>query len=297
MNTLLKYISKYLNIISELGKFRITAFVAFSSSVGYILFRSTIDFKLFITVLGIFLLASGSSAINHFQERNFDALMERTKNRPIPSHKIDPLTAILIGVNFILFGSFILYLSSNITALYLGWLAVIWYNIVYTPLKRKFALAVIPGALIGAIPPVIGWVSAGGNIFEMKILMLAFFFFIWQIPHFWLLVVIHSKDYERAGFPTISKLYNSLQISRITFVWIAALVSSCFLIPLFDVSKQTTTFVLLFVSGVWLLISTKNILTNYLDVLNFRKAFYKINFFVLIVIIILSIDKLLINVL
>jgi len=296
LKKVIDYILNKLKVIPELGKFRITSFVALSSSVGYILNRGAIEFEMILPILGTFLLAAGSSAINHFQDRKFDALMERTKSRPIPSNRIDPISALMIGVNFILLGSVVLYMSSNSTALYLGWLAVIWYNGIYTPMKRKYAMAVVPGALIGAIPPIIGWVASGGQVFDMKILMVAFFFFIWQIPHFWLLVLIHGNDYEKAGFPTISKIYSSLQVSRITFVWIAALVASCFLIPLFNVATKPATFILLFLLGIWLLFSTKNILSSYLEKIIFRKAFIKINLYVLAVIIIISLDKLFINV-
>ncbi|MBI5806783.1 MAG: protoheme IX farnesyltransferase [Ignavibacteriales bacterium] len=296
MKKVIDYILNKLKVIPELGKFRITSFVALSSSVGYILNRGAIEFEMILPIFGTFLLAAGSSAINHFQDRKFDALMERTKSRPIPSNRIDPISALMIGVNFILLGSVVLYMSSNSTALYLGWLAVIWYNGIYTPMKRKYAMAVVPGALIGAIPPIIGWVASGGQVFDMKILMVAFFFFIWQIPHFWLLVLIHGNDYEKAGFPTISKIYSSLQVSRITFVWIAALVASCFLIPLFNVATKPATFILLFLLGIWLLLSTKNILSSYLEKIIFRKAFIKINLYVLAVIIIISLDKLFINV-
>lgn len=296
LKKVIDYILNKLKVIPELGKFRITSFVALSSSVGYILNRGAIEFEMILPIFGTFLLAAGSSAINHFQDRKFDALMERTKSRPIPSNRIDPISALMIGVNFILLGSVILYMSSNSTALYLGWLAVIWYNGIYTPMKRKYAMAVVPGALIGAIPPIIGWVASGGQVFDMKILMVAFFFFIWQIPHFWLLVLIHGNDYEKAGFPTISKIYSSLQVSRITFVWIAALVASCFLIPLFNVATKPATFILLFLLGIWLLFSTKNILSSYLEKIIFRKAFIKINLYVLAVIIIISLDKLFINV-
>lgn len=296
LKKVIDYILNKLKVIPELGKFRITSFVALSSSVGYILNRGAIEFEMILPILGTFLLAAGSSAINHFQDRKFDALMERTKSRPIPSNRIDPISALMIGVNFILLGSVVLYMSSNSTALYLGWLAVIWYNGIYTPMKRKYAMAVVPGALIGAIPPIIGWVASGGQLFDMKILMVAFFFFIWQIPHFWLLVLIHGNDYEKAGFPTISKIYSSLQVSRITFVWIAALVASCFLIPLFNVATKPATFILLFLLGIWLLFSTKNILSSYLEKIIFRKAFIKINLYVLAVIIIISLDKLFINV-
>lgn len=296
LKKVIDYILNKLKVIPELGKFRITSFVALSSSVGYILNRGAIEFEMILPIFGTFLLAAGSSAINHFQDRKFDALMERTKSRPIPSNRIDPISALMIGVNFILLGSVILFMSSNSTALYLGWLAVIWYNGIYTPMKRKYAMAVVPGALIGAIPPIIGWVASGGQVFDMKILMVAFFFFIWQIPHFWLLVLIHGNDYEKAGFPTISKIYSSLQVSRITFVWIAALVASCFLIPLFNVATKPATFIVLFLLGIWLLFSTKNILSSYLEKIIFRKAFIKINLYVLAVIIIISLDKLFINV-
>jgi len=296
LKKVIDYILNKLKVIPELGKFRITSFVALSSSVGYILNRGAIEFEMILPIFGTFLLAAGSSVINHFQDRKFDALMERTKSRPIPSNRIDPISALMIGVNFILLGSVVLYMSSNSTALYLGWLAVIWYNGIYTPMKRKYAMAVVPGALIGAIPPIIGWVASGGQVFDMKILMVAFFFFIWQIPHFWLLVLIHGNDYEKAGFPTISKIYSSLQVSRITFVWIAALVASCFLIPLFNVATKPATFIVLFLLGIWLLFSTKNILSSYLEKIIFRKAFIKINLYVLAVIIIISLDKLFINV-
>ncbi len=291
----IKYIAEKLSVIPELGKFRITFFVSLTTSVGYILHRSKIDFQIILPILGVFLLASGSSALNHFQERKYDALMDRTKNRPLPSNRIDPVSAFLIGMNLLLVGSLILYLSSNSTALYLGLFSTAWYNLFYTPLKRKFAFAVIPGALIGAIPPLIGWVASGGYLFDIKIIMVAFFFFIWQIPHFWLLVVIYSNDYERAGFPTISKIYNSLQLGRITYVWIAALVVSCFLIPLYNVFNKPLSLLLLFALGAWLLFSSKNMLTNYLDKIIFRKAFLRINFYVLLVMLIISIDKLIFN--
>lgn len=292
MIKVIKYMVKKLSVIPELGKFRITFFVSISTSAGYILHRGKIDFQIILPIIGVFLLASGASAINHFQERKYDAIMDRTKNRPIPSQRIDPVSAFLIGINLILIGSVVLYLSSNSTALYLGLFTAVWYNLFYTPLKRKFAFIIVPGALIGAIPPMIGWVASGGYLFDLKILIVAFFFFVWQIPHFWLLVVIYSNDYEKAGFPTISKIYDSLQMGRITFVWIAALVVSCFLIPLYNVFNKPVSFFLLLALGAWLLFSSKNMLTNYIDKIIFRKAFLRINFYVLLVILIISIDKL-----
>lgn len=290
--TIYNYIKKYFNILLELGKVRITFFVSMTTSLGYILFTGKIDVGIILPTIGVFLLASGASCLNHLQEQKFDAAMERTKGRPLPSGRIDPLSTLLLGINVILVGSMFLYYSSNLEALLLGWLAVIWYNIFYTPLKRKFALAVVPGALIGAIPPVIGWAAAGGNPFATKILIVALFFFIWQVPHFWLLLLMHGKDYEQAGFPTLTKVFSSFQVSRITFVWIVALAFSCILIPLTEISSQPFTPVLLFLLALWLIFESRGILTTYIEKVMLRKAFIRINIFVLLVVLLISIDKL-----
>lgn len=290
---MLEYIKKYWAIPLELGKVRITSFVSLTTSLGYILFTGKIDLGIILPTLGVFLLASGSSCINHLQEQKYDAAMERTKGRPLPSGRIDSISTLLFGVNVLLFGSLILYYSSNLESLLLGWLAVLWYNAFYTPLKRKFALAVVPGALIGAIPPVIGWAAAGGNPLDAKILIIALFFFIWQVPHFWLLLLLYGKDYEQAGFPTLTRLFSSLQVSRITFVWIVALAFSCILIPLTNISSQPFTPVLLFLLALWLIFESRGILSTYIERIMFRKAFIRINIFVLLVVLIISLDKLL----
>lgn len=277
----------------ELGKVRITVFVALSTSFGYLLQSGKIELGMLVTTIGVFLLASGSSCLNHIQEKKTDALMERTKGRPLPSGRVDLITAILVSLNLLIGGALILYYGSNLTAMNLGWLAVLWYNGVYTPLKKKYAMAVVPGALIGAIPPMIGWVAAGGELFNFEILLVAFFFFVWQIPHFWLLVLIHNKDYEKAGFPTLTRIYSSMQISRITFVWIAALAVTCVIIPVMNHSTSIITVALLFLLGIWLILGTRNILSSYFERMNFRKAFVKINIYVLIVVFLVSLDKLL----
>ncbi|KAF0151305.1 MAG: protoheme IX farnesyltransferase [Ignavibacteria bacterium] len=289
---MLEYVRKYWTIFLELGKVRITFFVSLTTALGYILFSGRIDLGIILPTLGIFLIAAGSSCINHFQEQKFDAVMERTKNRPIPSGRIDSLSVMLLGVNVALAGSVVLYYSSNLESLFLSWLAVFWYNLFYTPLKRKFALAVVPGALIGSIPPIVGWTAAGGNPLDMKILIIALFFFIWQVPHFWLLLLLHNKDYEKAGFPTLTKLFSSLQVSRITFVWIAALAFSCLLIPLTNISSKPYTPVLLFLLALWLIFESRGILSAYIEKVMLRKAFLRINIFVLLVVLLISFDKL-----
>lgn len=279
----------------ELAKVRITFFVAISTAVGFIQFSGELTYIMVLNALGVFLLACGSSAINHYQEKRTDAMMDRTKNRPLPSGKVSTATGLIYAIVLIVLGSVIIYYSANFTALILGWIALIWYNLFYTPLKKKYALAVVPGSVIGAIPPVIGWISAGGYIWDPQAIALALFFFIWQIPHFWLLLLIFGEDYEKAGFPTLTKIFNGQQLSRITFMWIVALAISSLLVPLFSFSAHTVTIVLLLISGVWLVYKSKIIVFDYLKKVVFKKAFYLINTYVLVVVILLSIDKLILR--
>ena len=288
-------LKKHTGIILELGKVKITFVVAISTSVGYLLNAGKFEWTMFFVVIGVFLLACGSSALNHYQEKDLDAKMERTKGRPIPSGRVTSFYAIVVSSLLVVVGLTIIYFSSNLTALILGIIALLWYNLIYTPLKKWYAFAVVPGSVIGAIPPMIGWAASGGNVFDIKILSLAMFFFIWQIPHFWLLLLLHGKDYERAGFPTLTKIFNDLQLGRITFIWIASLVTSCMLIPIFNSAISFYSLLVLFILGVLLMWETKGILSNYIERIIFRKAFLRINFYVLAVVVIISIDKLLLQ--
>lgn len=283
---------KYINALLDLAKIRITFFVSVSTSIGYILYSGSINLQMFVAAIGVFLLAAGSSAINHYQERRYDALMERTKSRPIPSGFLTPTFALIYAVILSLSGSMILGFFINQTALVLGLVALVWYNLFYTPLKRKYVMAVVPGSVIGAIPPVIGWVAAGGSLLDSQAIALALFFFIWQIPHFWLLLMIYGKDYEKAGYPTLTRIFSDNQLSRITFIWITALATSVLLIPLFSLSSNIITVLLLVSLGFWLTFKSKNILKEYINKIQYRKAFINVNVYVLIVVLFLSIDRL-----
>lgn len=276
----------------ELAKIRITFFVAISTAVGFIQFAGELSTRMFLPSFGVFVLACGSSAINHYQEKSTDALMDRTKNRPLASGRISDVTGFIYSIVLIIIGSASIYYSAGYTALILGWITLLWYNLFYTPLKKKFALAVVPGSVVGALPPVIGWVAAGGYIWDPHAMALALFFFIWQIPHFWLLLLIFGEDYEKAGFPTLTNIFSDAQLSRITFVWIIALAISSLLIPLFSLSATLISAGLLIIAGVWLIWKSLDVIKDYLNKVVFRKAFYLINVYVLIVVIIISLDKL-----
>jgi protoheme IX farnesyltransferase len=283
---------KYINIFFELGKVKITLFVAVSTSAGYILASRNLSWEMILPSLGVFILACGSSAINHFQERKTDGLMNRTKIRPLPAGQIKGSAAIIFIVISVTAGLLVLYIFDGFIAAGLGVLAVLWYNAFYTPLKKVTAMAVVPGALIGSIPPVIGYISGGGSIINPEIIALALFFFIWQIPHFWLLLLLYEKDYEKAGFPTLTRLFPAERLSLITFTWIVALAVSCLLIPFFGIVNNPVINVLLITAGIWLVWKTRKLISMQYGRMTFRFAFREINTFVLIVVVLISVNKL-----
>ena len=281
-----------IKIIAELTKIRITSFVTLTTAFGYIAAVGRIDFHIIPVLFGVLFLAFGSAALNHYQEKEFDSMMDRTKNRPIPSGKITSGNALLISILLILSGSIILFFGANLLALGFGLLNLIWYNFVYTLLKRKTAFAIVPGSLVGAIPPVIGWVAAGGHLYDPQIFAIAFFFFIWQIPHFWLLLLVMDKDYRKAGFPTLTQVFSREQLSRITFIWITSTAVAGFMITLFGLVTDIWVSFALFISSIWLAMKAFKLLTDTEDLSVFRLTFSYINYFALFVVFMVSIDKL-----
>jgi protoheme IX farnesyltransferase len=274
---------KYLKLYLELAKVRITFAVTLTTFVGYFMVDGNIDAVLWWVLLGIFLLASGSAALNQYQEHHLDAQMDRTKNRPIPSGAISPTHGLIVAFLLSATGSYLLYWSAGFESMQLGILALIWYNAIYTPLKRKSAFAVVPGSVIGAIPPMVGYVAAGGNVLDPQILAFAFFMFMWQIPHFWLLIMKNGTDYRKAGFPTIADVYSEKQLKSITYVWIAATAVSSMLLPLMHVLEGTTLLVLLSISLVLVLVGFASIFRNDYTKKSIFKYFMGINVYLLVI--------------
>jgi protoheme IX farnesyltransferase len=281
-----------LSMFIELTKLRITTFVTLTTVFGFICYAGKISMGIIAPTIGILLLSSGSAVLNHYQERDTDALMKRTRNRPLPSGKISAASALIIALVLAVSGSAVLLLGSGILAFGIGLLNLFWYNIIYTPLKKRSALAIIPGSLVGALPPMVGWVAAGGNLFDPQIIIVGFFFFIWQIPHFWLLLLIFGKDYEEAGFPTLTQIFNMNQLSRITFVWVAATFAAGTLLPLFGLIKNSFIYLGILAAGVWLMWNALILLKPAKEKIWFKLAFREINIFVIVVVLLLSIEKL-----
>ena len=266
----------------ELTKLRISGASTFTAAAGYVAFRRGADAGLVSTLLGILLLAMGSSALNEVQEHRFDALMPRTANRPIPRGDLTPVRAAIIAVVMAVSGFLILLLAHNLTAALLGALALAWYNGFYTPLKRISAFAVVPGSLIGALPPAIGWTAAGGSVSDPSVLTLAFVFFIWQVPHFWLLVGLHAEGYEAAGYPTLVGLFGRPRLSRLTFTWICGTAAACGLLPMFRVLMTWPSEVMLGLGALWLIAGSVPLLRPGQDAALYRRVFMNINLFALV---------------
>lgn len=283
---------KKIKILAELTKIRITFFVMITTGFGYIAATDIYDLKIVPLLLGVLSLACGSAALNHYQERFTDALMSRTMNRPLPSGRISPSKVLEISVLLILGGTVLLFWGGNFISVLFGLLNLIWYNGIYTPLKRKSSLAIIPGSLVGAIPPIIGWTAAGGDLLNPQILMIAFFFFIWQIPHFWLLLLVLDEDYKKARIPVLTSLFSKNQLARITFIWIIATAISSLFLPMVALVETEIIKYLIVFSVILLSVNSIKLLKYSGENNSIRYAFRDINFFVLFVVSIISFDKL-----
>ncbi len=277
-------------IIYELGKVRISLPIAFSALTGYVLFSGELDSQGWLLALGVFFMACSSSTLNHWQESDIDSKMPRTKNRPIPSGKISRIAGFMIFAGYAAVGSVILILTNPVVSLILSWLTLFFYNLVYTPLKRVTAFAVIPGSMVGALPPVIGWAGAGGNITSEVILMVASFFFIGQIPHFWLLLLLFGDQYKLAGLPSLNQIFTETQIKRITYTWILTTIASALLVIFFVFTNQVLVFLLLLYSF-YLLVSL-SLAVFFQKELAVRPAFFKLNMLYLLMMLCLITDGL-----
>lgn len=283
----------WIKILLELNKVRITFAVTLTTMAGYILAMDGIDTGIIMPTVGIFILACGSAVLNHIQDRDKDAIMNRTSNRPIPSGKITTLGASVIAVVEIIIGSALIYYGSGFLALQLGILALIWYNGIYTPLKRKTAFAVVPGSVIGAIPPLVGWVAAGGLLSDPRAMVLGMFFFMWQVPHFWLLMLKFGEEYEKAGFKSITSKISSQQIKNYTFLWTVASAISAIMVAASGLISMVIFKIIIVIASFWLIWVFSKLILPKTKEFNPFHYFMRINYFVLIMILVLSIEPLL----
>ena len=220
----------------EITKARLAVSVVFSSIAGYLLGAYQVDIiSLLLLAFGGYCMVGASNAYNQIIERDLDALMNRTKNRPIPSGRMSVNKALVIAITLTVLGIVALYILNPKTAMF-GAISIFLYTSVYTPLKTKTPLAVFVGAFPGAIPFMLGWVAAT-NDFGIEPGTLFMIQFFWQFPHFWALGWMLDEDYKKGGFkmlPTGKKdKGTALQIIMYT-IWM--LVIS--IIPVFGITGR-----------------------------------------------------------
>jgi heme o synthase len=191
----------WLAIYADLFKVRLTTLVLLTTAVGfYIGFRGPVDYLLMLhTLLGTALVASGASALNQLIEREYDARMRRTQDRPLPAGRMQPQTVLLVGIASAVLGLLYLARAVNVPTCLVAACSLLCYLFIYTPLKRVTWWNTAVGAIPGALPPLIGWTAARGDLGGAGWTLFAIQVF-WQLPHFMAIAWIYRAEYARAGF-------------------------------------------------------------------------------------------------
>ncbi|WP_299222788.1 heme o synthase [uncultured Psychroserpens sp.] len=239
----------------EITKIRLSVSVVFSAIAGYLLGAIEVDvYTLILLAFGGYFMVGASNAYNQIIERDLDALMDRTKNRPVPAGRMSVQTAFIIASVFTVLGIATLYVINPRTAMY-GAISIFLYTCVYTPLKTKTPLAVFVGAIPGAIPFMLGWVAAR-NDFGIEPGTLFALQFFWQFPHFWAIGWFLFEDYKKGGFfmlPT-GKRDKGTAVQTIMYTIWTILIS---IIPVFgvtgDLKLSVIAAVIVFVLGLVML--------------------------------------------
>jgi len=274
-----------------LTKFVLSFAVSLSALFAYIMAKGEISADMFIATFAVLLVAMGVSTLNQVQEYKEDALMERTKHRPIASGKVSRTTGIIIAAVLVMLSLVIIYNLLGMIGVNLFLFAFIWYNLVYTPLKKTSALAVVPGAILGVIPPAIGWLTAGHELGEVEFFALGLYYFIWQIPHYWLLVMLHYGGYKDAGYPTVMRLFGQDSLQRLTFVWLMmSIFTGFFMVDIFS-PQNIFVIIMLIVNAIFGFVSSLKLLQKNFELTDARSVFWKINLAFLGTIILLSIEE------
>lgn len=223
-------------IFKKLTKSGLSLSVVFSSIIGYLLAFTDFSLNDFILLcFGGYCVVGSSSVFNQIIERDLDAIMKRTKIRPLPTKKISVNVAFVIGLLMALLGLWCLYMINIKTALFSA-ISMFLYTCVYTPLKLRSPLSVFVGAIPGAIPFMLGWVAVDGE-FGVETGALFLIQFLWQFPHFWSIAWMLDDDYKKAGFkmlPTNKK--NNIALVQIILYSIWTVIAS--LLPYFGLTGR-----------------------------------------------------------
>ena len=268
----------------------VSLFAACSAATGFFLAPGHRVAGVFFPAAAVYLLACGASALNQYQERAIDARMERTRGRPVPSGIISPGAALFLSLALVIMGMSLLAYDGGAKASCLGFAALLWYNGIYTGLKKVTAFASLPGAVVGVIPPAIGWTSAGGALLDARLAAICFIFFLWQVPHFWLLILTHGEEYEGAGLPSLTRIMSKAQIGRVTFAWIVAASIASLALPLYRSVTSPLVCLLFAPLAAWLIWNERSLAGRRPPLPPSPILFRKINIYLFLIMSLLSID-------
>jgi len=239
----------------QLLRLRLAATVTASAAAGYLAALPPLDLApLLSLVWGVLLLTTACSALNQVQERDVDARMVRTRERPVAAGRLSAGAALAIAGCLGCTGLLLLF-SVDPRAAALGAGAAAWYHVVYTPLKRVSPWAIPLGAVCGALPPLMGWSAAGGLLRDPAILNLALIFVLWQVPHFWMLALPDREDYRRAGLHVLPSRWSISLLRRMAGTWTLGLAAITALLPLAGLLSTTAGRVACSGLGAWLLLA------------------------------------------
>ncbi len=239
---------------TEITKIRLSVSVVFSSVAGYLLGCETVDFMVLLLLsIGGYCMVGASNVYNQMLEKDLDALMDRTKNRPLPAGTMSMATAGIIAVVLTLIGLTVLYIINPQTAMF-GGISIFMYVALYTPMKTKTPLSVFVGAFPGAIPFMLGWVAAT-NEFGIEAGVLFMIQFFWQFPHFWAIGWFLFDDYKKGGFFMLPNgKRNKGTAVQILFYTMWTILAS--LIPAFnmtgDLKLSVVAAILIGAIGIWM---------------------------------------------
>lgn len=271
----------------QIAKVPLCLLVAFSSFFGYFLATAQALLPALFVFFGVMMLATGAATLNSVQERRADKAMGRTRNRPLVQGVISRCRGLLQAQLLLGLGFFILYVGFPIAPVLTGILAVFLYNFIYTPLKHKTVWAIIPGALCGAIPPYIGWLAAGGSYFSPVIMGVVALFIVWQIPHFWLVVLDNQRDYHSSDIPSMLKMMPARSLGLVSIVWVLSLVTILHIIVLLLVEVPSPgRAIISFGSFFFLIFYTYQL--GFKKRLSYRFLFIALNIFMFMVMVILA---------
>ena len=244
-----------------LTKPRITALVLLTGAAGICLAPGHVaSRKLLLSLAGTALIVGSANALNMWWERDVDSRMIRTRNRPLPSGRMSPEVALAFGLGLALVASPMLFAVNAATGL-LGLVALVSYVAVYTPLKPHTHLALLVGAVPGAMPPLLGWTTATGTIGSGGMLLFAVLF-LWQVPHFAAISIFRAEDYARAGLQVVSVQHGERAARQMIAVYTVLLVAASFLFIPFGLAGRRYAVIAMLLDAAFLALAFRGLIAG-----------------------------------